>query len=196
MTTPTSSWVPTAEVTIDCDDNDTTEDVPLATAVRVAAQAILEDGSDRDMEVGDVAVTAEEDSSMRAITYQQLMELEEKTRRVLGKRAFQRATMRTVICTIIEPSCRKTGMCYARQLNPEGLTTDAFITHAWDEPFGAFVEVRGYTSQIYSDCTTAGTLVSHFLRTVDSPGLSCDLEQTQPLDLRHCYFSRRHRGNC
>jgi len=82
------------------------------------------------------------DPAMCAITYQQLMDLEVKARKKLGRRAYSNATMRDVNHAIIEPSCQETWKPYALQLNPEGLKCDAFITHAWDEPFPAFVEVR------------------------------------------------------
>ena len=124
------------------------EGVPIATAVRLTPKANKRPDRRRDLDEEDVVVSLEveeedeDDSSHAAITYQQLMDLEEEARQVLGRRPFERATMRTVISAIIEPSCRQTGVCYARQLNPEGLRTDAFITHAWDEPFGDFVEVR------------------------------------------------------
>jgi len=81
------------------------------------------------------------DPAMCAITYQQLMDLEVKARKKLGRIAYARATMRDVNHAIIEPSCQETWKPYALQLNPQGLKCDAFITHAWDEPFPAFVEV-------------------------------------------------------
>jgi len=81
------------------------------------------------------------DPAMCAITYQQLMDLEVKARKKLGRSAYGKATMRDINRVIIEPSCKQTWKPYALQLNPKGLKIDAFITHAWDEPFEAFVEV-------------------------------------------------------
>ena len=81
------------------------------------------------------------DPAMWSISYQQLMELDERARETLGRNAFQKATMRDINKRILEPHCRTHDTSYALSLNPEGLLVDAFITHAWDEPFAAFVEV-------------------------------------------------------
>ena len=48
--------------------------------------------------------------------------------------------MRDVNQAIIKPLCQRSGRSYALAMNPDGLLLDAFITHAWDEPFGDFVE--------------------------------------------------------
>ena len=140
-TTPTTSCCvpPTAEATVDC-DKDPDAAVVIADAIPVEVTVPLVGTPQEDTKDG--VDPQNDDAAMCAISYQQLMDLDERARRELGRSAFQRATMRTINERIIEPSCRQTGKCYARQLNPEGLLIGAFITHAWDEPFGAFVEVR------------------------------------------------------
>ena len=76
-----------------------------------------------------------------SISYEQLLELAEKAVKVFGKRAYKKITMRDINRKILEPHCRETGTSYALDLNPKGLKIEAFITHAWDEPFEQFVEV-------------------------------------------------------
>ena len=78
--------------------------------------------------------------AMWAITYDQLVDVKNLVHQRVGPRRYRKATMRDVNDLIITPSCLETGVSYARQLNPDGLLLDAFITHAWDEPFVEFVE--------------------------------------------------------
>ena len=63
-----------------------------------------------------------------------------KALEVLGRKDLARATMRDINRVILQPTCAENGTSYALSLNPQGLKLDAFITHAWDEPFAAFVE--------------------------------------------------------
>jgi len=39
----------------------------------------------------------------------------------------------------IQPTCQKKGTSYALFKNPQGLKTEAFVTHCWDENFNDFV---------------------------------------------------------
>jgi len=77
--------------------------------------------------------------AMWAISYQQLMDIQKLVEKKLGRK-YQQATMRDVNKAIIEPSCAEHGKSYALTLNPVGLKLDAFVTHAWDEPFDQFIE--------------------------------------------------------
>jgi len=79
------------------------------------------------------------------------MELEQKALTRMGKATYQKATMRDINRVIIEPQCKETGKSYALTLNPKGLMIDAFITHAWDEPFPAFVESVRHVFHAFMD---------------------------------------------
>ena len=80
------------------------------------------------------------DSNMWALSYQQLMDVEDLAQETFGTWSYCKKTMRDVNKHIIVPHCRKFATSYARSLNPLGLKTDAFITHCWDEPFADFVD--------------------------------------------------------
>ena len=116
--------------------------IGLHQRVATAAMDPVEPAHLGDVEVqgGDHADTTR-DPAMWAISCQQLMELEETARNVLGKHVCARATMRGISRFIMEPACRKNGTSHALGLNPAGLKLDAFVAHAWDDPFADFVEV-------------------------------------------------------
>jgi len=77
--------------------------------------------------------------TMWAISYSQLMNFHEEAATHFGQ-SYPNMAMRDINAQIISPVCRSTGSSYALHLNPKGLKIDAFVTHAWDEPFGDFVE--------------------------------------------------------
>jgi len=79
-----------------------------------------------------------DDPSMRAISYQQLLEVKDLVVSMFID-DFESKTMRDINEKIIIPVCRKTKKSYALSTNIDGLKIDAFVSHSWDEPFVAFV---------------------------------------------------------
>ncbi|CAB9522058.1 unknown protein [Seminavis robusta] len=110
-------------------------------AWRLQREASIEESKDLQERTEDIRSRPE----MWSITYEQLLQLAEDVKLKFGKFKYKRATMRDVNRKILEPHCIKTGTSYALSLNPEGLLVDAFITHAWDEKFADFVEVRVFS---------------------------------------------------
>jgi len=77
---------------------------------------------------------------MWAISFEQLLEIEVLAKRTFGHWNYRSKTMRHVNDSIVIPRCEASGTCLALSLNPQGLPTDAFITHCWDEHFADFVD--------------------------------------------------------
>ena len=80
----------------------------------------------------------EADPSMWSISYVQLMNFDDMCSKKFGNQ-YKGMTMRDINAAILEEICRAHGKSYALSLNPSGLMVEAFITHAWDEPFHEFV---------------------------------------------------------
>jgi hypothetical protein len=77
---------------------------------------------------------------MWALTYEQLLAVDELAQKTFGSWSYRSKTMRHVNEAIIIPRCQKFETSYALSWNPKGQRIDAFITHCWDEPFADFVE--------------------------------------------------------
>ena len=77
---------------------------------------------------------------MWCISYQQLMDVEQKARKKCGPEEYSKMTMRDICEKIIQPRCAKKGTSYALSLNPQGLPVDTFVSHSWDGHFAAFVQ--------------------------------------------------------
>jgi len=78
------------------------------------------------------------DYSMRAISYEQLLDFERRASNYYWWK-YGSKTMRDINKDIIAPYCEATGQPCTRLLNPDGLRVGAFVTHSWDEPFEDFV---------------------------------------------------------
>ena len=76
---------------------------------------------------------------MWAISFQQLLDVKEEAMKIFSN-DFESKTMRDINSEIIIPMCRETGKSYALTKNPQGLKTEVFVSHSWDEPFGEFVD--------------------------------------------------------
>ena len=76
---------------------------------------------------------------MWAISFQQLLDVKEESMKMFSNN-FESRTMRDINSKIIIPVCRETGKSYALTKNPQGLKTEVFVSHSWDEPFGEFVD--------------------------------------------------------
>ena len=156
-------------------------------------------------ELSPAEIEARRDPAMWSITYQQLMELEEKARNLFGKQKYERATMRDINKRILKPSCKETGVSYALRLNPKGLMIDAFITHAWDEPFAGFVEVCAVllasanhllSCLLQVHCPKANSSIPPtFFPEVSQACFPYNDAQTQPVDMRNWAVSGRHNGH-
>jgi len=77
--------------------------------------------------------------AMWAISFQQLVRVQKKLVAAFGMDKSQKFTMRDVNHYFIQPTCQKKGTSYALFKNPQGLKTEAFVTHCWDEIFNDFV---------------------------------------------------------
>ncbi|CAK9047128.1 unnamed protein product [Durusdinium trenchii] len=77
----------------------------------------------------------------RAITLQQLMDVETEARMLWGEKYEDNVTLHDINTAIIQPACAKHGVPYALTVNKEpGLHATIFVTHAWQENFHEFVE--------------------------------------------------------
>jgi len=77
------------------------------------------------------------DPTMWAITYEQLLEVRDQAEEMSNEN-FNLKTMRDIVDMIIRPLCEENNTSYALSKNIEGLKTDVFVTHSWDELFGEF----------------------------------------------------------
>jgi len=77
--------------------------------------------------------------SMWAISFQQLLDVKKQAESMFGHN-FGSKTMRDINIHIIIPVCQETNMAYALSKNIDGLETEVFVSHGWDEPFGDFVD--------------------------------------------------------
>jgi len=77
--------------------------------------------------------------SMWAISFQQLLDVKEKAV-IMFRDNFGSKTMRDINKDIIIPVCQETKTAYALSKNIDGLETQVFVSHGWDEPFGDFVD--------------------------------------------------------
>ena len=80
--------------------------------------------------------------SMWAISYAQLLEVRDNTITLFEEKEedFDSKTLRDINEALIIPICQRTKKSYALYKNPDGLKMEVFVSHSWDEPFGAFVE--------------------------------------------------------
>lgn len=78
-------------------------------------------------------------SSMWAITYEQLLEVDRKAVEVFGPRDYPKRTMRDIVKHIVVPVCLRTGKSFALSINKEGVPVDTFVSHSWDGSFHKFV---------------------------------------------------------
>lgn len=65
-----------------------------------------------------------------AISYDQLLQLDEDARQHLGHH-YETATMHDVSKALLQPRCAQTGTSVALELNPQGLKLTVFVSHAW-----------------------------------------------------------------
>jgi len=77
--------------------------------------------------------------SMWSMSFEQLLEIRRDAQIKFGW-SFRRKTMRDVCAEIVKPTCERTKKSCALYKNENGLPCQAFVTHAWDEPFGEFVD--------------------------------------------------------
>jgi len=83
-----------------------------------------------------------------AISYKQLIKLRNEAEELFGE-DFKSVTMRDISAKILEPLCRKNGKSYALSKNKNGLETEVFVSHSWDEDFEPFVNCICKT---YGEC--------------------------------------------
>jgi len=81
-----------------------------------------------------------------AITYDQLLEVRDQAEEMFNGN-FNLKTMRDIVDMIIRPLCEENKTSYALSRNIEGLKTDVFVTHSWDELFGDFTNAIEKTFQ-------------------------------------------------
>ena len=73
-----------------------------------------------------------------AISYDQLVQLGEDAREILGSK-YPNASMRELNEVLIKPICKQKGTSVALSLNPQGRKLTVFVTHGWDENFVEFL---------------------------------------------------------
>mmetsp|Transcript_98095 Transcript_98095/g.225033 ORF Transcript_98095/g.225033 Transcript_98095/m.225033 type:complete len:706 (-) Transcript_98095:250-2367(-) len=90
-------------------------------------------------EADKVALALDLDTTLNALSLQQLNFLRDTARAALGS-DYDDATMVSVNIAVLQPACEAACVPYARVLNPQGKVCTVFVSHAWGENFDAFVE--------------------------------------------------------
>lgn len=125
---------------IDLTDNEIDDDVVSLIDAALAANQALR--------------AAKKDPRLWAISYQQLLEVRDQAK-LIFKEDYEHKSMRDINKEIIIPRCQRTRRSYALSINNDGLKTDVFVSHSWDQPFGHFVDI---IEQVYRNKSTKPNL--------------------------------------
>jgi len=116
--------------------------------------------------------------SMRAISYEDLINFDEMAYRHYGWWNYGRKTMRDINDDIIAPYCKREKRPYAQKYNQNGLKVGAFVTHCWDEPFADFV--HSIQSVFYSWPNKPALWICSFALTQEQHCLKIELGHSIP----------------